>query len=245
MKVTVIGHWGAFPEAGEATSGYLFQHEDYNLLIDCGSGVVSNLQRFIPLEDLDAVVLSHYHADHFCDIGVLQYARLIKTDRGQVSKSLLIYGHSGDPAFHKLTKKRYTLGKAYREKDILRLGPFQISFCRTQHPIPCYAMRISAGNQCVVYSADTAAFPAMAGFAAKADLLIGECSLYDDMDGKSVGHMNSADVGKFARKADVKQLLLTHLPHWGDPARLLESAGAYFKGTIALAALGWTWEGGK
>lgn len=78
MKVTVIGYWGGFPAANEATSGYLFEHEGFRMLVDCGSGVLAKLQNYVSVEKLDAVVVSHYHHDHVADIGPLQYARLIK-----------------------------------------------------------------------------------------------------------------------------------------------------------------------
>ncbi len=45
--------------------------------MDCGSAVLSQLQTYITPEELDAVILSHYHADHMADIGVLQHALLI------------------------------------------------------------------------------------------------------------------------------------------------------------------------
>ena len=85
MKMTVVGFWGGFPEAGEATSGYLFEHDGFRLLVDCGSGVLAQLQKYITPSDIDAVVLSHYHHDHVADIGVLQYARLITSaTKGQL-----------------------------------------------------------------------------------------------------------------------------------------------------------------
>ena len=69
MKITTIGWWGAYPDANEASSGYLLESEGYYVLIDCGSGVLSRLQNYIALQNLDAVVLSHYHWDHVADIG--------------------------------------------------------------------------------------------------------------------------------------------------------------------------------
>ncbi len=69
MKVTVIGCCGGFPAANEATSGYLFQSGGYSLLVDCGSAVLSKLFAYVPAEELDAVILSHYHHDHIADIG--------------------------------------------------------------------------------------------------------------------------------------------------------------------------------
>lgn len=66
MKMTVVGFWGGFPEAGEATSGYLFEHDGFRLLVDCGSGVLAQLQKYITPSHIDAVVLSHYHHDRIC-----------------------------------------------------------------------------------------------------------------------------------------------------------------------------------
>ena len=47
MQVTIIGHWGGYPKVDEASSGYLVEHEGFQLLLDCGSGVLSKLQKFI------------------------------------------------------------------------------------------------------------------------------------------------------------------------------------------------------
>ena len=74
MQVTIIGHWGGYPKVDEASSGYLIEHEGFQILLDCGSGVLSKLQKFIQPEMLNGVILSHYHPDHIADIGVLQHA---------------------------------------------------------------------------------------------------------------------------------------------------------------------------
>lgn len=245
MRITVIGHWGGIPKAGEATAGYLFQEEGYNLLVDCGSAVVSNLQRFLAIEDLDGVVLSHYHFDHFCDVGTLVYGRQILTRIGRLSKVLLIHGHAEDIHFQELTKEPYAQGIAYRQEETLELGPFRIEFLKTEHPVPCFAMRITAGGVSVVYSADTAYFQGLADFAKEADLCMLECTLYPGVDGKEMGHMNSTDAAKLAKEAGARELLLTHLPVYGDTARLLEDAAKHYEGKTSLASMGWTWEKGK
>ena len=78
MQVTIVGHWGGYPKVDEASSGYLIEHEGFQILLDCGSGVLSKLQKFIQPEMLNGVIISHYHPDHIADIGVLQHARLIR-----------------------------------------------------------------------------------------------------------------------------------------------------------------------
>ncbi|MEW9677178.1 MBL fold metallo-hydrolase [Lentibacillus sp. L22] len=242
MKVTVIGYWGGFPGVKEATSGYLLQHDGFHLLLDCGSGVLAQLQAFINVEELDAVLLSHYHHDHVADIGPLQFGRLVKTYLKSNMESLPIYGHALDSdKFNHLTYKNATTGIAYDPDQTLKIGPFMIEFIETKHPVTCYAMRITAGDTVVVYTADTSMFPELVAFSKGADLLISECSLYQEQDGLPMGHMNSVDVGQLANDADVSELLLTHLPHYGDHQDLLHQAKEIYHGKIALASTGWTW----
>ena len=74
MKLTVLGRYGPYPAPGGATSGYLVESGGTRLLLECGSGVVSNLLRVCPATALAGVMLSHLHMDHAGDLGVLRYA---------------------------------------------------------------------------------------------------------------------------------------------------------------------------
>ncbi|MBM7659858.1 ribonuclease BN (tRNA processing enzyme) [Bacillus mesophilus] len=243
MKLTVIGYWGGYPAKNEATSGYLFEDEDFKLLVDCGSGVISQLQNYINPENLDAVILSHYHHDHVCDLGTLQYARLIKGYLGENLPSLPVYGHQEDePNFANLTYKEITTGVVYNPTETIQVGPFRISFLKTKHPAPCYAMRIETINAKVTYTADTSFFDEMISFAKDSDLLICECNLYKGMDGQGSGHMTSTDAGKLAMEAQVGEMLLTHLPHFGTHSDLIQEAKEQYMGKIELAKSGWNWK---
>src|SRR5690625_7112639 len=84
MELTVIGYWGGYPAENGVTSAYLIEKDGFNLVIDLGSGALSKLHKYIDVAQIDAVLLSHYHHDYVADLGVLQYARLVKsyvTDR--------------------------------------------------------------------------------------------------------------------------------------------------------------------
>ncbi|MEJ6952005.1 MBL fold metallo-hydrolase [Natronospora cellulosivora (SeqCode)] len=242
MKLIVLGSRAAFPSKNEACSGYLLQDDSYNLLIDCGSGVVSALQNYIELDELDAVILSHYHADHWSDISVLQHGIMVKSIISQKNKSLKIYGHQEDESFKKLNYKSYTIASPYQENSTLELGPFTINFIKTKHPTPCYAMKIKYKDKKIIYTADTSYFPELSDFALNSDLLIAECSLYPDRDGQKMGHMNSSDVGKLARESTSKTLLLCHLPNYGDNKMLLDNTREYYQGKIKMASRGWEYE---
>ncbi|WHY78916.1 MBL fold metallo-hydrolase [Neobacillus sp. WH10] len=236
MKLTVIGFWGGYPKQNGASSGYLLEHEGFHLLIDCGSGVLSKLQNIIKPEELDAAIISHYHPDHIADIGVLQHARLIQGLLSKESPTLPLYGHKFDHhEFAKLTYKNITKGVAYDPNSTLSIGPFQVSFLKTNHSVPCYAMRIEADGKTIVYTADSSFKEEFIEFSRGADVLLCECNLYGHQNGKSAGHMNSVEAGQFAHKADVKQLILTHLPQYGNLADLITEASCKFTGIIKLA----------
>ncbi|PLS18821.1 hypothetical protein CVD28_04975 [Bacillus sp. M6-12] len=236
MKLTVIGCWGGYPAKNEASSGYLLECDNFKLLIDCGSGVLSRLQNHLKPEDLDAVVLSHYHPDHVADIGVLQHALLIGSFLGNEKKTLPIYGHTLDFAeFEKLTYKDITTGIEYTEDKPVTIGPFTFTFMKTIHPAPCFAMRIESGGKTIVYTGDTAYMDELSEFASDANLLLCESNFYGHMDGSGAGHMTSRDAGRVAHQADAMLLMLTHLPHFGDLSQLKKEAAEIFKREIAIA----------
>lgn len=236
MNVTVIGCWGGYPKVNEASSGYLFEEAGFKLLVDCGSGVLSHMQNHIQPEQLDAVLLSHYHPDHVADIGVLQHALLIGRHLGKEISTLPIYGHQEDETgFAALTYKDLTAGQAYHPSDKLTIGPFTVEFLQTVHPVPCYAMKISNHRQSVVYTADSAYQEEFIPFIKGSSLLLCESNFYSGMDGQSAGHMTSSEAGRLARLAGVNTLVLTHLPQFGDLRKLKEEAEEEFHGTVLLA----------
>jgi ribonuclease BN (tRNA processing enzyme) len=236
LKLTIIGFWGGYPKQNGASSGYLLEHDGFKLLIDCGSGILAKMQNIIEPEELDVVLISHYHPDHIADIGVLQHARLIQGFLDKDFPTLPIYGHDLDQIeFKKLTYKEITKGIAYTPNDVLAVGPYQVSFLKTDHPVPCYAMRIEVDGKSLVYTADSSFKEEFIEFSKGADLLLCECNFYSHQNGKSAGHMNSIDAGKFAERSGVKQLILTHLPHYGELSKLISEARTEYTGIIKLA----------
>lgn len=242
FKITTIGWWGAYPDANEASSGYLIKSEDYSVLIDCGSGVLSRLQNYIALQDLDAVVLSHYHWDHVADIGCLQYAARIAMDLGRRENPLPIFGHAEDDNLKGLTYLQYSQGHAIDTRTPLRLGNLSFRFGRNVHPDPCFSMRVEKSNRTFVYIADTAYTDNLIEIARGADLLLCESSLYDEYQGRIPGHLTAGEAGRIAAAAGVQRLVLTHLPHFGTHSMLLEQARRRYQGPVELAATGKTWQ---
>ncbi|MUV36572.1 Ribonuclease Z [Lentibacillus sp. JNUCC-1] len=241
MKWTVVGFWGGYPAPGSATSAYLLEKDGFTLLVDAGSGALSRLQTIKPLSELDAVILSHYHHDHVADIGVLQYAQLVRSFIEDGVKVLPIYGHQEDSTGFDALTHRMTKGVPYFPEEELVIGPFRITFLKTKHPVPCYGMRITDGDQTIVYTADTAYQDTWIDFARNADLLVVDCNFYAHQSGGDAGHMTSAEGGRLAQAAGAKELLLSHLPQYGLRQQLVEEATEHFTGKIHLAHENFTW----
>ncbi|PAD77885.1 MBL fold metallo-hydrolase [Paenibacillus campinasensis] len=239
MKLTVIGHWGAFPPANGATSSYLLEEGDFSLLIDCGSGSLSSLQNYIPLQRLDALIVSHYHHDHKADIGCLQYGMLIQSQLGHRTGTFPIYGHSQDAdEFSSLTFRGYTEGHAISPEYHTVIGPWEVSFCPTTHPAYCLAMRFTIGNKSLVYTADTHWTDDLVDFARNCDLLLCEASVLDDNVAQSSGHMTPEMAGQLAAQSGAASLVLTHLPQYAPGEVLVERARQVYSGSIQLASSG-------
>ena len=217
MKVTVLGYYGGYPDNGIATSGYLIQTEKFNLLLDCGSGVLLELEKHLNPYNLDAVLLSHYHSDHIADVGVLQHYWQLAPNKLKEGP-LSIYGHTEDEEhFDALNWFDDTVAKPYHEDDVLTLGDLEITFKKTQHPVVTFAIKIKdkTTNQVLVYTGDTRYFEDLASFCEGADLLMTDTNFYDDKEGQK-WHMTSEETGKLALDAKVNNVLISHLPQYGD-----------------------------
>ncbi len=242
MKLTVIGCWGGFPAPSGATASYLIEKDDFVLAVDMGSGALSQMQHYNSIDQLDAVILSHYHHDHVADIGVLQYAWLVDMYVTGRNNILPIYGHDEEQAsFDTLTSER-TKGVVYHPDESIEIGPFTITFLRTNHPVACFGMRITDGTATIVYTADSAYMDEWVPFTKGVDLLVADCNLYAHQDGRVAGHMTSKECGKIAHDAQVGQLILSHLPQYGDRNDLIAEAVEQYKGPVQLAAKGLTWK---
>ena len=75
MRLTVVGCSGSFPGPDSAASCYLLEADGFRLVVDMGNGSLGALQRFAPLFGIDAVLLSHLHADHCVDLYSYSVAR--------------------------------------------------------------------------------------------------------------------------------------------------------------------------
>jgi ribonuclease BN (tRNA processing enzyme) len=123
----------------------------------------------------------------------------------------------------------------------LNIGPIDVDFGRTQHYLPTWGARLTAGGAVLVYSADSGPTPALVELAREADLFLCEATLLTRDEEEAVpGHLTAAEAGTIAQAAGARRLLLTHLwPELGLPA-LLAAARTTFSGPVGLAVAGET-----
>lgn len=225
MELTILGCMGGFPYQDQGTTAFLLQADGFNLLLDAGSKALVELEKEIDPLELDAVILSHYHHDHIADLGVLQYYwQLFPT--ALPKPELKIYGHTED-AFHfnDLTLEGVTAGQPYFEAEELNLGPFIVTFMKTIHPVTCYAMRFveKATGAVFVFTGDSGYLASFNDFAKEADLFLADTYLFNGNE-KHHAHFTAGEAGAIAQAAQVKKLVLTHLPQVGDLAELQQQA---------------------
>jgi len=240
MKILILGSGTCVPSLRRNSPGYLLEAGDKQILVDCGSGTLLQLEKAgKSYRDIDAVFITHRHPDHFSDLMPLIHA-LVATPNFIRQKDLFIFGPKefGDyytlaflPIFRRIINFSLHLKKIHAKMEF---APFMIKSTRTVHFGEGYAIRFEYNHKSVVFTGDTAYDKRIVEISKGADLLIADCSFPDHE--KSRGHMSSKECGILAREAGVSKLLLSHLypSSTPDSDRVLE-AQKEFNGDIILA----------
>jgi ribonuclease BN (tRNA processing enzyme) len=246
VRLTVLGCSGTFPSADSGCSAYLVQHDGFSLLLDAGNGAIGALQRHLGLFDLDAVLLSHLHADHCVDLVAYSYARryhpepqprlVVHGPRGTAERLCQVFDKPPPDGLHDVYDFRTTApGRT-------AIGPFEITLTPTAHPVECYAIRVEAGGRSFTYSADTGPSPEVAAAAAGSDVFLCEATWLDDSPRAPNLHLTARESGEHAARADVGRLSLIHTTAYLDQDAYVEQAATAFPGTIDRAHPGLTYD---
>jgi ribonuclease BN (tRNA processing enzyme) len=248
MKITVLGCAGSFPGPDSACSAYLVEAEGFCLLLDFGTGSLSALQRYASLTCIDAILLTHLHADHVLDacsyVVVRRYAPdgpypplPVYAPPGAAERLSGAYGSAGEGP----------LDDVYTFNDLkpgsFDVGPFAVTVDRVNHPVETYGVRVEHGGRVLTYSADTAPCEALTSLAKGADLFLCEASYVDGEQNPPDLHLTGRDAGETATKANVRRLVLTHLvAAWGSEAKAYDCAASVFTGPVEIARAGARYE---
>jgi ribonuclease BN (tRNA processing enzyme) len=248
VRITVLGKSPAWQDVDGACSGYLVEEQGCRLLVDCGNGVFSKLRRFADYVDIDAVVISHLHADHFLDLVPFAYALTYAPRQQPVPARPALHGPPGAGACFRrvvgawgnedLIENAFDL-REYDAAEVLHAGPLTLRFQIVPHFVACHAIEVtSAGGGRLVFGADTSPSEELCRFAHDADLLLIEATLPSPDN----GHLTPAQAGEHGRKAGARRLVLTHLSDELDAAWAEEEAERTFGGPVEIAREGAVYE---
>lgn len=266
MKLTIVGCSGSFPGPASPASCYLVTandgERDWRILLDLGNGSLGTLQRYMDIKDIDAVLITHLHPDHFMDLCGLHVAvhwdpNGWNRDRVKVygpeataDRIAVAYGLDPEPGMHEdFEFLSWTAGVP------VRIGPFTVTPYPVSHPAEeAYALRVEAampakdGTEVIrtlAYSGDTDSCPGLEEAARDTDVFLCEAAFHEGRDDAIAGvHLTGKRAGAAATAAGARRLLLTHLPVWNDANRAVAEARETYSGDLAVAVAGVSYDVG-
>ncbi|MGN6792576.1 MAG: MBL fold metallo-hydrolase [Streptosporangiaceae bacterium] len=243
MELTIVGCSGSFPGPASPASCYLVTAEGFQMLIDLGNGALGTLQQYASPGEIDAVLISHLHADHCLDMCSYQvfrtyhpagplppipvYGPAAAADRLDRAAG----GDSGHPISDAFDFVTLTPGRT-------EIGPFTVTADHMNHPVETFGFRLEHAGRAIAYSADTGASDQLGGLAAGADVLLCEASFIEAPGLPANLHLTAREAAEYASRADVGSLVLTHLVPWNDREVTLAEAASSFTGSLSLAVSG-------
>ena len=225
MKLTVLGACGGFPSAGGATSGYLLDLDGRYVLIDCGSGVLSNLFRLVRPEQLQAIILTHLHHDHICDMQVLKYAISLSRLHGiDIPAIPVLAPATPESIADSLASDGSLIIGQISPTSEQNLFGAQLRFYAMDHPVEAYALTVEHEGRKLAYTSDTIPCANLQPLLQDADLALMDAGTLERLRKPRMMHMTAAECATLAKAFGVRKLLLTHLLPVLDPAEILAEA---------------------
>jgi ribonuclease BN (tRNA processing enzyme) len=218
MKLDVIGCSPAWHNPGGAQSGYLLDGPG-RLLLDCGAGVLAHLRQRGAWPHVDAVVITHFHLDHWGDLVPWAFGTQFGPGRAVAPQPALWVPPGGA---EKILAVENLLGahailEAFALQEYAEGTPFEAAgYTITPVRVPHYdqltfALRVTDGERTLAYSGDSAPSPALAEVARDADLFLCEATLAAPEPGLR-GHLTAAEAVAAFEESGARRLLVVHRP---------------------------------
>ena len=219
MRLTVVGSSPAWPNPGGAQSGYLLEGPG-RLLLDCGTGVLAKLRETQAWPELDAIVISHFHLDHWGDLVPWVWGAVYGPGRELPPPPLYLppggrgylAGLSGDLGGGPDMFERAFDIREYQVGAVQTVAGFELEPVAVRHyTIPTHGFRVSDGAATLAYSADTAPGQALVELARDVDLFLCEATLAV-WEPEPRGHLSLAEAESTFEASGAARLLVTHRP---------------------------------
>ncbi|HEY5110465.1 MAG TPA: MBL fold metallo-hydrolase [Acidimicrobiales bacterium] len=233
VVLTVLGCDGSWPGPGGAGSGYLLRIGDTTLVLDAGPGTFAVLQTFLDPSEIDAVVISHHHTDHWTDLYAMDTQARFGGRRGR----LPIYAPTAVVERADPERTPALDWRTVTHGDRAGIGEASCAFHRTDHAEETLAVRIDGAGRALGYSADTGPEWSPEVLGTGLDLLLCEATYTAEFEG-TAGHLSGRQAGAMARAAGARRLVITHRLPSVDARAVVEEAEDAYGGPVEQAAIG-------
>lgn len=275
MKLTVIGCTGSMSGPESSASSYLVQargtdadgtERTWSVVLDLGPGSMGQMLHHVDPRDLDALAISHCHADHMVDLVGMHVFRRWHPEGAlgpvlTVGPSELLprlNGVDGTPASETYTTE-FTFRTAVPGESV-QVGPMTITPFEAVHPVEAYGYRVEGPSEeagedgsprtvSLAFTGDTDLCPGIEAMADGVDLLLSEAAFVEGRDtlrgmhltGKRAGELAAGTSGEGGR-APAGALVLTHIQPWTEHDVPLAEAAQVYDGPLEAATAGASWE---
>ena len=221
-EIVFIGTSDAFGAGGRRQSAVFARGDRGGMLLDCGATTNTGLTQLgISRNEIDVVLISHFHGDHFGGIPSLLYASLYTDARRhpieivgppEIESRVRMLAHAMG---HPLENPDWTFPIHFREihaDQALSAGPAEVHAFATEHQPESnpQGYRVKLGREQIAYSGDTGWFNDLPRQIAGSDLFICECTLHDT---QLNFHLSLRELREHRDDLDCGRLILTHLGH--------------------------------
>lgn len=235
IVITPLGTISPYTKDFMNCPGFLIEYNNKKILLDCGNGITRLLKFPEDLKDL-SIIITHYHKDHFGDLGALQYSSYVYHNLGLIDKKVKIYLPKNDFSFNKASiisnNESYAEYHDIYDSYSFPVDELNITFeDNNSHTIESYMVKLQNENFKIIYTSDIGItnFDKLVDFCKNADLIICESSFLIKHNACSKTHMTAHEASILAKKSNAKRLLLTHFWPEENKKLYLEEAKQNFE----------------
>jgi len=219
-ELVFIGTSDAFGAGGRRQSAVFARGDRGGMLLDCGATTNTGLSQLgISRDEIDVILISHFHGDHFGGIPAFLYASLYTDARRHPieivgPREVEARVHALARAMgHNLENPDWSFPIRFREihaDEAISAGPAEIQAFATEHQPESnpQGYRVRLGQERITYSGDTGWFDGLPRQIAGSDLFICECTLHNS---QLDFHLSLRELREHRDDLDCGRLILTHL----------------------------------